>query len=440
MRARPMSLLSRITAPFTGPRRTTGDPLVWCVAITLAFLVLVLHRLGTPSKIMFDEVHYLPAARRLIDLTSRLNPEHPLLGKEFIALGMLTAGDNPFGWRLPNALLGTLGLFAAMRAMWWASLSRSATLLFGLLFATNFLWFVLSRIAMLDMAMASMLALGFWQAAVAWRKGSRLHLALCGVFLGLSLGGKWNGAPILALPGLLFAWDRWWALAGRRRAFLIARDMGPVPGVSLLEAVLWLGVVPLLAYFATFAPAFFYKVQPLTVQGLIPWQSYMLKLQDSVVKPHLYQSRWWQWVFNIRPIWFFYAPWDGAQRGVLMLGNPFTMLAGLPALLLCLWAGVRKGDRLRGAVVVLYIASLIFWAINGKPVQFYYHYTLASVFLMAALALALAGWWEQGRRLPGALTVVLSAMLFVGFYPILSAAALPGKLSYRDYTWLDSWR
>lgn len=440
MRALPMTLFSRIIAPFTGPRRADGDPLVWCAAITLVFLILVLHRLGIPSKIMFDEVHYLPAARRLIALSSRLNPEHPLLGKEFIALGMLVAGDEPFGWRLPNALLGTLGLFAAMRAMWWASLSRPATLLFALLFATNFIWFVLSRIAMLDMAMASMMALAFWQAALAWRKGSRLHLALCGVFLGLSLGGKWNGAPILALPGLLFAWDRWWALAGRRRAFLIARDAGPIPGISLLEAVLWLGAVPLLAYFATFAPAFFYKVQPLTLEGLIPWQGYMLKLQDSVVKPHLYQSRWWQWVFNIRPIWFFYSPWDGAQRGVLMIGNPFTMLAGLPALLLCLWAGVRKGDRLRGAVVVLYVASLIFWAINGKPVQFYYHYALASVFLMAALALALAQWWEQGRRWPAALTVVLSAMLFVGFYPILSAGALPNKLSYRDYTWLDSWR
>lgn len=440
MRAPSMTLLSRIISPLTAPRRADCDPLVWCWAITLAFLVVVLHRLGTPSKIMFDEVHYLPAARRLIELSSRLNPEHPLLGKEFIALGMLVAGDGPFGWRLPNALLGTLGLFAAMRALWWASLSRPATLLFGFLFATNFIWFVLSRIAMLDMAMASMMALAFWQAALAWRKGSRLHLALCGVFLGLSLGGKWNGAPILALPGLLFAWDRWWALAGRRRAFLIARDAGPIPGVSLLEAALWLGVMPLIAYFATFAPAFFYKVQPLTLQGLIPWQGYMLKLQDSVVKPHLYQSRWWQWVFNIRPIWFFYSPWDGAQRGVLCLGNPFTMLAGLPTLLLCLWAGVRNGDRLRGAVVVLYVASLIFWAINGKPVQFYYHYALASVFLIAALALVLAQWWEQRRRWPGALVVVLSGMMFIGFYPILSAGALPGKLSYRDYTWLDSWR
>ena len=444
MGARLMTLISRITAPFTAPSAQNRDPQLWVVAITLGCLALVLHRLAIPSKMMFDEIHYLPAARRLIELTSRLNPEHPLLAKEFIALSMRLVGDTPFGWRLPSALLGTIGLYAAMRAMWWASLSRPATLLFGLLFATDFIWFVLSRIAMLDMAMASMMALAFWQGTLAWRKGARLHLALCGVFLGLSLGAKWNGAPLLVLPGLLFAWDRWHALAGRRGrwgwAFLTARHVGPIRGVSLLEAAVWLGLVPLLAYFATFAPAFFYKVQPLTLSGLIPWQGYMLKLQDSVVKPHLYQSRWWQWIFNIRPIWFFYEKWDGAQRGVLMLGNPVTMLAGLPALLLCAWAGIRRRDRLRGAVVVLYVMALVFWALNGKPVQFYYHYALASVFLMAALALVLAGWWEQRRRWPAALVVVLSAVLFIGFYPILSAGALPGKNSYRDYTWLRSWR
>ncbi len=436
MGARLMTLISRSPARFSQDR----DPHVWIIAITLGFLVLVLNRLAIPSKTMFDEIHYLPAARRLIDLTKRLNPEHPLLAKEFLALSMRFVGDTPFGWRLPSALLGTIGLYASMRAMWWASLSRAATLMFGLLLATNFIWFVLSRIAMLDMTMASMMALGFWQGTLAWRRGKRLHLALCGVFLGLSLGAKWNGAPLLVLPGLLFAWDRWFALSGRRKAFLTARNVGPIPGVSLLEAAVWLGLVPLVIYFATFAPAFFYKVQPLTLSGLIPWQGYMLKLQDSVVKPHLYMSRWWQWVLNIRPIWFFYEKWDGAQRGVLMIGNPVTMLAGLPALLLCAWAGVMRRDRLRGGVVVLYVMALVFWALNGKPVQFYYHYALASVFLMAALALVLAQWWERRRRWPGALVVVLSGMMFIGFYPILSAGALAGKSSFQVYTWLRSWR
>ncbi len=420
------------------------DPIVWLGGLALAFFALALWRLGTPSKPMFDEIHYLPAARRLIELSSRLNPEHPLVGKEFIALGMRLFGDVPFGWRFPSVVLGTIGLFAATRAMWWATLSRSTTLLFGVLLATDFIWFILSRIAMLDMAMAAMLALAFWQWALAWRKGRRVHLIACGVFLGLSLGAKWNGIPLLVLPGLLFAWDRWRALAGRRKQWLTARDVGPVRGVSLLEAALWLGLLPIVVYLATFAPAYFYKVQPLTLAGTLHWQTYMLQLQDSVVKPHNYMSRWWQWVFNLRPIWFLYEKVDGAQRGVLMLGNPFTMLAGLPALLFCAWDGVRrtkvKGSRLRGGLALMYAVALAFWALNGKPVQFYYHYELASVFLLAALALVVADWWDAGVRWPALLTAAISVMLFIGFYPILAASPLPRPNAFADYTWLKSWR
>ena len=123
-----------------------------------------------------------------------------------------------------------------------------------------------------------------------------------------------------------------------------------------------------------------------------------------------------------------------------MLGNPFTMLAGLPALLLCLWDGVRLRDRLRLGLVVFYVAALIFWALNGKPVQFYYHYELAATFLMAALALVLAGWWERGLRWPAWTTTAIAVVLFVGFYPILSAAKLPRGNSYADYAWIKSWR
>jgi len=435
------------------------DPLIATLVIVAAFFLLGLCRLAIPSKTMFDEIHYIPAARRLIDLTRRLNPEHPLLGKEAIAIGIRLFGDHPFGWRFPNLVLGSVGLFAMARAMWWASGSRRVSLLFAFLIATDFIWFILSRIAMLDMAMASMMALGMWQwalsARVHWadRRGGRVHLILAGMAFGLSLGGKWNGAPLLVLPGLLFAWQRAAALdlIPRRRPqglravikgfarWLFETRAGPVRGVSLAEAALWLGLWPAMVYLATFAPAFFYKVQPMTLAGLIPWQRYMLQLQDSVVKPHRYMSRWWQWILNLRPIWFLYEHIDGEQRGVLMIGNPFSMLAGLPALGWCAWKG-WKGEGLPALIVVLYVLSLIFWAMNGKPVQFYYHYELAACFLIAALSLTLGRWWDAGRKWPGKTALILTAVMFIGFYPIISAGPLPGKKAYVDYMWLRSWR
>ncbi|MES2302574.1 MAG: hypothetical protein V4521_10985 [Pseudomonadota bacterium] len=64
------------------PGNDRRDPAMWCGIIAAAFFFIVLHRLGIPSKPMFDEIHYLPAARRLIDLSARLNPEHPLLANQ----------------------------------------------------------------------------------------------------------------------------------------------------------------------------------------------------------------------------------------------------------------------------------------------------------------------------------------------------------------------
>ncbi|WP_432787946.1 phospholipid carrier-dependent glycosyltransferase [Novosphingobium rhizosphaerae] len=213
------------------PRASEPDPIRGVLAIVAVFAILVFWRLGTPSKIMFDEVHYLPAARHLIALSSRLNPEHPLLGKELIALGMMLFGDNPFGWRFCNALYGVIGLYGAIRAFWWASLSGRGTLLFGVFLATNFIWFVLSRIAILDMAMAASLALAFWQWALAARKGARVHLVLAGLFMGLSMGGKWNGVPLMVFPGLWYAHARWRASAGQASAGRPHRALAWLVGV-----------------------------------------------------------------------------------------------------------------------------------------------------------------------------------------------------------------
>lgn len=426
-----------ITAP--APQR---DPLGWTMLIALAFLAVCLHRLGIPSRIYFDETHYVPAARKLLELT-RANPEHPLLGKEIIAAAIALFGDKPLAWRIPSALLGALGLFAIGRALWWTSRRRFAALAVMILVATGFLWFVQSRIAMLDMAMASLGAVALWQFAAATRlpaRQARWRLAAAGICIGLALGAKWSIAPVGVLLGLAFFGMR---LMAHGRHFLSRHDSGPVPGISLIEAAFWLGTVPLAVYWLTYLPAFFYARDAVDPLSPVAWHRYMLQLQDSVTKLHPYRSVWYQWVGDWRAIWYLYENIDGSQRGILLVGNPFSMLVGLPAVLWCLWAGLRRGRDDALACALLYCATLSMWVISGKPIQFYYHYLLPSVFLMACLALALDAIWERGGRwrcLPVGALIVATGM-FVYFYPILSAAELHGgKLSYVQWMWLKSWR
>ncbi|MDP3674762.1 MAG: phospholipid carrier-dependent glycosyltransferase [Novosphingobium sp.] len=424
------------------PATASRDPLVWSWLLTAAFLALALHRLALPSKEYFDEIHYLPAARDLLALSEARNTEHPWLGKELMALSLWALGDNAFAWRLPSALAGALALFAALRATWWASLSRSATLIAGVLLASNFLLFVIARIAMLDPFMLAFAMTALWLCARAVRRPERGHatLALAGLALGLALASKWSVAPLMVLPGLAFAVARFVALGERRAKVLTAREAAPVPGVTLIEAGVLLGAFPIAVYLLSFLPLGWFATGAVPLSEVIGFQARMAELQESVVKPHPYQSNWWQWVANLRPIWFLYENIDGAQRGVLLIGNPLTMVLGLPALLVCaVWGWLRRDAAMLSAVA-LYGASLALWIVAPKPVQFYYHYLLPGTFLTIALALVLGAWWERRWHWPAIVALAGAAGLFAWFYPILSSARLPGEQAFLTYTWLASWR
>lgn len=425
-----------------------GDPLGWCLAITAAFALLAGWRIAAPSIPYFDEIHYLPAAREFLNLFEQgfgeyRNREHPLLGKQLIALGMMLLGDNPLGWRIMPLLAGSVALFASMRALWHASTDRFATAAFGVLLATGFHLFIQSRIAMLDVFMAAFLAVAAWQfaGACAQPEKGRLRLALAGVALGCAMAAKWNAIPLAVLPGLAFFAAR--LSAGRRRLFMSRRG-APVPGVTLVEAFVWLGILPLLTYALTFLPGYwmddYLQPSPLTAQGLIGLHGEILALQKQVLVPHAYQSNWPQWVLNTRGIWYLYEVVDGAQRGVLLIGNPLTMLLGLPALVWCLASGAWRGDWAKLGTVIGYAAALGLWLIAPKPVQFYYHYFVPQFFLLGALALSLSDlrragwtWWAWG-------TLAASAGLFALFYKVLAAAPLEGAMSFAKWTWLAGWR
>jgi dolichyl-phosphate-mannose--protein O-mannosyl transferase len=439
---------SPLPAPTPPPTRLR-DPLVWTLALTGLFALLAGWRLATPSILYFDEVHYVPAARewlRWIETGAGnfRNREHPPLAKELIALGMLVFGDNPLGWRIVPFASGVLAYFAALRAMWHASHERFATFAFAILLATGFSFFIHARIAMLDMVMLAALMVAAWHfaAAVAQPEQGRWRLALTGIAIGVAMAAKWNAIPFAVVPGITFFIAR--ALAGRRR-LLFSRRGAPVPGITLVEAFLWLGIVPLAVYALAYVPGYWLadelRPSPLAEKGLIGLHLDMLQLQSGLKVPHRYMSTWPQWAANTRGIWYLYEPVDGAQRGVLLIGNPLTMLLGLPALAWCLGWGVWQRNWARIGAALGYAAALGLWVVAPKPTQFYYHYLTPSVFLLAALALACA----DLRRVPYARWLswaipMASIAVFAWFYPILSAYRLKSRISYVTWMWLDSWR
>lgn len=408
--------------------RLEHRPVLLALLIGIAALLLFAIGLDRPGKLTFDEVHYVPATRVLLELSHPVNVEHPLLGKILIGLGMLLFGDNPVGWRAMACLAGALtivGVYAFTRLLTRAT--RPA--LFAALFAVlGQLVFVQARIGMLDAFLGLFLAWGGAAFLWAMRSDSRRAMArwaACAALLGAAVAVKWAAAPYVAFAGAAFLWLR----RGHSARF---------GGIGWLSGLGVLGGVSIAAYFLTFAPAFFYATDPMTLAKLIPFQLEMWKLQTQPLTPHSYQSDWWSWPLMLRPIWYFYEPDQGAMRGVLLIGNPAVMWGGLVAVAACWWAGLREKAGAPLAAAILWTFSLGIWAVIPKSLGFYYYYYLSGIILAVALAVAFHHYADRVKR-NDEWFLVLCVGLFTYFYPTLAALPLANDRGFERWIWFPSW-
>ena len=400
------------------------------LGLLLAAIAQILFTIGVerPSILLFDEVHYVPAARILLDFAHITNPEHPMLGKSLIALGIHLFGDNALGWRIFSTLFGSATI-AGVYAFTLLLTRATRAALFAAIFAMlGQMVFVQARIGMLDVFMGGFLVWAGVAFLAAMRTESRRawgYWLACAVLFGAAVGVKWAAIPYVALAGVAFLWLR-------------HRDAKRFGGMHWLPALAVMGVASIATYFATFAPAFFYQSNPMTLARLIPFQFEMLALQTQVLTPHNYQSSWWTWPLMLRPIWYFYEPDQGAMRGVLLIGNPVIMWGGLVAVAACWWAGVKQRAGVPLAAAILWTFSLGVWAVIPKSLGFFYYYYLPSIILCVVLAVALHHWRDRLKQRDEWL-LVPAVGVFAYFYPILAAQDLTSTRAFTRWMWLPGW-
>ncbi|WP_262503894.1 phospholipid carrier-dependent glycosyltransferase [Sphingosinithalassobacter sp. CS137] len=434
----------------------------WLVGLLVALAAQILFtvHLDRPGIIQFDETHYVPAARSLLLLDQARNTEHPLVAKELIALGMAVFGDNVWGWRLPSTLAGSATV-AGVFAILWLLLGRMRFALAGAVFvALNQLLYVQARIAMLDVFLGAFLvwAMVAFLAAMRAPPNKVLMRWIAGsVLLGLAVGVKWAAIPYVALAGLAFVTIR---LIDARRsasrpaqpqpqpqpqrgmvaAALAGKGQPHWPGLATLPGLLLMGAVSITVYFLTYLPAFFYAYGAIPPGEIVAFQFKMYEAQTQVLSAHTYESDWWSWPLMLRPIWYFYEFEGGAQRGVLLIGNPVIMWGGLVAVAACYWAWFRSKAIVPLAMALLWTASLAIYIVIPKSLGFYYYYHLSGIFLALVLAVAFHHFDGGKRRGLEEWFGGAALLAFIYFYPILSAAPLSGGDAFEFWMWFPSWR
>ena len=362
---------------------------VIAVAIFLMAHLALLIGLTTPEKFVFDEVHYVPAARQMLaPVMSQpmLNPMHPPLAKELIAASIAAFGDNALGWRYPATLFGALAIVAIYLCGLALFAAQGPAIAAALIAAFNQMLYVQARIAMLDI-----FALGFGLlATAAFMHGFRRErphalFAVAGCLFGCAAACKWSGLFPLGICIVIVAVIR--LMQGWRTLFADARpddwyrpDLWPdfrTPHVALCFAVL-----PAMTYLAAFVP-----LDGLSLPDLIEAQRRIFADNTTTaIAGHTYMSSWPSWPLLARPVWFLFDKTaEDSVSAIVFLGNPLVLWPALAALAIVLRDVVvaRRWDAF--LIAAFYFGPWLAWALLPRTLGFIYYYLPAAA--VASLAL-----------------------------------------------------
>ena len=358
---------------------------------------------------------------------------HPPFGKWVIGAGEQIWGPNPVGWRLMEAVLGTLAIYVLARTARRMFRSTLLGCVAGILLSFDGLAFVMARTALLDGIQMFFILAGFSALVVDrdktrgrfadWREergtvllsvgehGPRLGLRpwrlLAGLSLGLACATKWNAIFFVAVLTIMtLMWDR-----GARRAVGVHRPSRSTLIRDAPWAALSIPVLTAVTFVASYAgwfldtangggwdrfwaahnpPAGFPDVpMSRTVTGWIPdslrslWFYIHQQYQASVniTTPHTYQSNPWAWLVVGRPVAFYVGPPGCTQQSgkcaeVLALGNPGLWWFATASIPFLFWRWVARRDWRAAAILAGIAAGLLPW-------MHYAHRTIFSFYAVA---------------------------------------------------------
>jgi dolichyl-phosphate-mannose-protein mannosyltransferase len=492
----------------------------WLGPLVIAALggLLRLYHLQYPSQLVFDETYYVkeaasylrvgyelgtkPGVKSPDNLFTHGNPDvfgtgadfvvHPPVGKWMIAMGEWVLGvNNPWGWRLASAVVGTLSILM---------IGRVARRLFGstllgctaaLLLSVDGQHFVHSRTGLLDVfvmfwalagfacllidrdqvraRLAAKVAAGRRVTTFGPGAGMRWWRVAAGVCLGLCIGTKWSGLYFLAgFAVLSVLWDlsarralgarHWWLGGAVRDGGWAAVQLLPVAAATYL--VSWTGwLVTRGGYDRTWGaehPSAHYGWVPNALRSLWKYHQEMYHFHVTLRADHPYKSNPWSWLVLGRPTAFFYKSYKEGQHGctvadcsraISALGNPVIWWGGTVAIAVLLFCWLLRRDWRAGAILAGLAAGYLPWfAFQERTIYSFYAvafvpWVVLALTYVVGLLLGPSDARPQ-RRLKGAtaagLLVLAAVVAFGFFYPVYVADTIP-HLHWSDRMWLPSW-
>lgn len=389
----------------------------------------------------FDEIYHARTAYENVTNVYPYEISHPPLGKLILSVGIRLFGMTPFGWRCMGTLTGVLMLpvlYLLLKRMFGSTeISACGTVIF----AFDFMHFVQTRIATIDSYAVFFILLMYYfmYRFVTERKLS--CLALSGISFGLGAASKWT--CIYAGAGLAVLWLLHWIFRLRRE-----KDAGAFVR-NILFCLVFFVVLPGCIYYMSYYP----YGKAIGLQGVsmyfdpdyakLVWnnQVSMLTYHVGVNASHPYSSRWYQWIFDARPILYYLNYGSGDMKSAIAaFVSPLLCWGGIFAIIGMVYLTFWKRDKKAGFILIGYLAQLVPWMFIGR-ITFEYHYFACTVFLLLAVCYVLdviVRTGKHGKRYLYSFTG-LSVLLFAAYYPVLSGMWATIGYTGNFLRWFPSW-
>jgi Gpi18-like mannosyltransferase len=265
------------------------------------------------------------------------------------------------------------------------------------------------------------------------------------VLLGALVASKWYGVMAYGVSFIVigFVWlQRYWA-EGR------AKRWGNPYGFRLDVALAAIVFISMSVYVCAWIPELVRHVQPpgdtgaANVSELVYRQYTMFEYHDTLKATHPYQSSWWQWPLDLRPIAYY---WKDLRTGaaandpnaccvaeITSLPNPLILWLGLlcvPLVAILAWYEKNKGYAL---LVLAYLLQWLPWARSPRITFAYHFYVDIPIIILCNVIMLQRLWnWQFANaetrlyaRIAVGAYVAAVVGAFIWFYPILAGVPIP---------------
>lgn len=415
----------------------------------------------------FDEIYHPRNAWEIASGEYMYASVHPLLGTCLIALSIKLFGMNPLAWRIPGAITGILLLplfYAVLRELFT---KRKYAQLGTLLFAADFMHLTTSRIATLEPFSIFWILLMFWFMIryfyssfydTPLRQQLKLLLA-CGLAMGFGIATKWTacysavGLAILLFTNLIARYREYRgagklladadpeALTEEERASCThIRETFPAAfRTTILWCFLFFLLIPIVIYWLSYLPT---KVWRDGWSAANVWKQieYMYHYHTTLKATHPYQSSWYQWIFDIRPIWYYGRDTAGIYHSISCFSNPLICWAGTPAVIYAIYRAVRSRSREAWIISVGYLTAFLPWVSLVKRCVFSYHYYPSSIFMIMALVFAIRDLLIRHPQARPYVRAFAAAAVLLFFVFLPATAGFGTTTAYiKALEWLPTW-